>query len=122
MRPDRLSEPMHWPADRRHNDAWRMECTAFGINAVSGNFECASLIVIHDEAFWELYGGYIEANWEVEGLRRYSTLAAGMIESFMADSRWSNEGLFSFIQDIRRLAELDKERVPLPEIEVELNR
>jgi hypothetical protein len=122
MRPDRLSEPMRWLADRRRDDAWRMECTAFGINAISGNFECASLIVIQDESFWELYGGYIEANWEVEGLQRYSTLAAGTIESLMADSRWSNEGLFSFIQGIRRLAELDKERVALPEIEVELNR
>lgn len=40
----------------------------------------------------------------------------------MADPRWSNEGLFSFIQGIRRLAELGKERVALPEIEVELDR
>jgi hypothetical protein len=122
MRSDRMSGPMRWLADRRHHDAWRMECTAFGINAVSGNFECASLIVIHDETFWEQYGGYIEANWGVEGLRRYSTLASGTIQSLMANPRWSNEGIFCFVQGVRRLAELDKERVALPEIEVELNR
>lgn len=122
MRPDQLSEPMRWLADRRHDDVWRMECTAFGINAVSGNFECASLIVISDESWWDLYGGYIEANWEVEGLRRYSSRAPGTLESLIADSRWNNEGLFAFIEGIRRLAQLNDGRIELPEIEVELTR
>lgn len=120
MRPDLLSEPMRWLVDRRGDDVWQMECTAFGINSISGNFECASLIVINDENWWDLYGGYIEANWEVEGLRRYSSLATNMLESLISDPSWSNEGLFSFIEGMRRLADLDSERVALPEIEVEL--
>lgn len=122
MRPDRLSEPMRWLVDRRSDDVWRMECTAFGINSMSGNFECASLIVIGDESWWDLYGGYIEANWEVEGLQRYSSLATNRLESLIADPSWSNEGLFSFIEGIRRLADLDGERVALPEIEVEISK
>jgi hypothetical protein len=122
MRSDLLSQPMRWLADRRQDGVWHAECTAFGINAVSGNFECASLIVINDERWWDLYGGHIEANWEVEGLRRYSTLAPSVIESLVADPNWSNEGLFAFVEGIRRLSELDSERVALHGLKVELQR
>lgn len=122
MRHDRLSEPMRWLAERRTDSTWHIECTGFGINAVSGNFEFPCLLVIDDEQWWDLYSGHIEANWEVEGLRRYSTLSTGMLESLIADPSWSNEGLFSFIEGLRRLAELDSERVALPNIEVELEK
>ena len=122
MRPDRLSEPMRWLANQRNNESWHIECTGYGINAVSGNYEFPCLIVINDEAWWERYGGHIEANWEVGGLHRYSTLSAELLESLIADQRWSNEGLFAFVEGLRRLAELDSERVALPHIEVELHK
>jgi hypothetical protein len=36
------------------------------------------------------------------------------------DPRWSNEGLFAFIEGLRRLAELDTaSRVAVPEIDAE---
>jgi DNA-binding XRE family transcriptional regulator len=72
MHPSRLSEPMRWLTGVP--DALRMECTGFGLNLVSGNYEFASLIVIDDEEFWHRYGGHIEANWESAGLRLYSSL------------------------------------------------
>ena len=122
MRPDRLSEPMKWLANQRDNGSWHIECTGYGINAVSGNYEYPCLIVINDEAWWDQYGGHIEANWEVGGLHRYSTLSAELLESLIADPRWSNEGLFAFVEGLRRLAELDTERVALPHIEVELHK
>jgi hypothetical protein len=122
MRSERLSEPMRWLVDRRQDNVWHAECTGFGINGISGNFEFASLVTINDERWWDLYSGHIEANWEVEGLRRYSTLESGMIESLAADPNWSNEGLFAFAEGLRRLAELDGERVTLPSMEVELQR
>jgi hypothetical protein len=122
MRSDRLSDPMRWLAERRQGETWHIECTGFGVNSVSGNFEFACLIVINDEQWWDLYGGHIEANWEVEGLRRYSTLSTDMLESLIADPSWSNEGLFSFVEGVRRLAEMDNERVALPNIEVELEK
>ena len=53
-----------------------MECTGFGLNLVSGNYEFACLIVIDDEDFWTRYGGVIEANWESRLLRQYSSLDA----------------------------------------------
>ncbi len=62
MHPSRLSEPMRWLSETPH--ALRMECTGFGLNLVSGNYEFASLMVIEDEEFWPQYGGQIEANWD----------------------------------------------------------
>ena len=38
----------------------------------------------------------------------------------MLDPRWSNEGLFAFVEGLRRLAELDiAARVTAPEIDAE---
>jgi hypothetical protein len=122
MRPDRLSDPMHWLVDRRDSDAWNTECTAFGINAVSGNFEFASLVVINDETWWDLFGGYIEANWEVEGLRRFSTLDTRSLANLLSDPSWSNEGFFALLEGVRRLADIDSKRVALPNVEVEIQR
>jgi hypothetical protein len=63
MHPARLSEPMRWLLTEEPG-ALRMECTGFGLNLVSGNFEFACLIVIDSDEFWTRFGGHIEANWE----------------------------------------------------------
>jgi hypothetical protein len=115
MHPSRLSEPMRWL--REDNARMRIECTGFGINLVSGNYEFASLIVIEDEEFWPRYGGHIEANWEAAGLRLYSSLDRQLISPLIMDETWSNEGLFAFLQGLRRLRELG-DRVDLPVIEL----
>lgn len=115
MHPSRLSEPMRWLTGVP--DALRMECTGFGLNLVSGNYEFASLIAIDDEEFWCQYGGHIEANWESAGLRLYSSLDRGLLTELIADERWSNEGLFALIQGLRRLRELGGKRVMLPALE-----
>jgi hypothetical protein len=110
----RLSEPMRWLMDNADTSQWRMECTGFGFNLVSGNFEFASLIVIDDEAWWARFGGQVEANWESEGLRRYSSRDCEGLEDLIHDRSWSNEGLFAFIEGIRRLSEVGAERVCSP--------
>ncbi len=112
MHPSRLSEPMRWLTETPQ--ALRMECTGFGLNLVSGNYEFASLIVIDDEEFWRRYGGHIEANWESAGLRLYSSLDRELLTELVVDERWSNEGLFALIQGLRRLGELGGKRVTLP--------
>lgn len=114
MHLSRLSEPMRWLTE---NQALRMECTGFGLNLVSGNYEFASLIVIEDEEFWGRYGGHIEANWESTGLRLYSSLDRELLTELISDERWSNEGLFALIQGLRRLGELGGKRVTLPALE-----
>lgn len=118
MHPSRLSEPMRWLMARP--DGFRMECTAFGLNLVSGNFEFPGLIVIDDEEFWARYGGLIEANWESSMLRQYSTLDRPLLTELISDVAWSNEGLFALLQGLRRLGQIGGDRVDLPTIEWEI--
>ena len=115
MHPSRLSEPMGWLVGEPGR--LRMECTGFGLNLVSGNFEFPSLIVIEDEEFWARYGGIIEANWESSNLRQYSSLDPQLLTELISDVAWSNEGLFALLQGLRRLAEIGGSRVDLPAIE-----
>ncbi len=69
MHPSRLSEPMRWLLSAP--DRLRMECTGFGLNLVSGNYEFASLIVVEDEDFWTRYGGaWIHRRNALVGARR----------------------------------------------------
>ncbi|MGH3975455.1 MAG: helix-turn-helix transcriptional regulator [Pseudonocardiaceae bacterium] len=115
MHPSRLSKPMLWLSE--NPDAMIMECTGFGLNLVSGNYEFGALVVIDDEEFWHRYGGHIEANWECAGLRLYSSLDRELLTELIADERWNNEGLFSLLQGLRRLEELGGKRVNSPAIE-----
>jgi hypothetical protein len=114
MHHGRLSEPMRWLLGAPGR--LRTECTGFGLNLVSGNYEFACLVVIEDEEFWPRFGGNIEANWESSGLQLYSSLDGDLISKLALDESWSNEGLFAFLQGIRRLREIGGSRVRLPEI------
>lgn len=115
LHPARLSEPMRWlTADAAR---MRMECTGFGINLVSGNFEFACLVIIDDEEFWSRYGGEIEVNWEASGLQLFSSLDADLVSQLMSDESWSNEGLFALAQGLRRLSAIGDERVRLEPVE-----
>ncbi|QWF84971.1 hypothetical protein HUW46_08423 [Amycolatopsis sp. CA-230715] len=116
MHPGRLSAPMRWLTERP--ERMRMECTGFGFNLVSGNYEFASLVVIEDEEFWPRFGGDVEANWEAAGMRQYSTRDGDLITELFGEENWSNEGLFAFIQGLRRLAQIGGDRVRIPDIEL----
>lgn len=116
----RMSAPMRWLAEHPDPTAWRIECTGFGLNLVSGNFEFASLIVVEDDEWWDRFGGAVEANWEAEGVRRYSTLDRQGIARLVQDDTWSNEALFALLQGLRRLAETGGARVDLPPITLEM--
>ncbi len=118
MHPSRLSEPMRWLTS--NSAALRMECTGFGLNLVSGNYEFASLIVIDDEEFWTRHGGQVEANWESSSLRRYSSLDSSLLSELISDVAWSNEGLFALLQGLRRLSQIGGYRVSLPRIDWEI--
>jgi hypothetical protein len=114
MHPGRLSEPMRWLTE--DPGRLRMECTGFGLNLVSGNYEFACLIVIEDEEFWTRHGCHIEANWEATRLRQYSTLDGDLLAELAADESWSNEGAFALLQGLRRLGEIGGSRVRLPAV------
>jgi hypothetical protein len=118
MHPSRLSEPMRWLTTVV--GALRMECTGFGLNLVSGNYEFASLIVIDDEEFWRRYGGQLEVNWESSTVRRYSSLDRNSLTELIAEVAWSNEGLFALLQGLRRLSQIGGNRMNLPPIHWEI--
>jgi transcriptional regulator with XRE-family HTH domain len=118
MHPSRLSEPMRWLL--AEPGRLRMECTGFGLNLVSGNFEFPALIVVDDEEFWTRYGGQVEANWESANLRQFSSVDTERMIELVNDPAWSNEGLFALLQGLRRLREIDDSRVNLPTIEWEI--
>ncbi len=120
LHPSRLSEPMKWLC--AEPGRMRTECTGFGLNLVSGNYEFTCLTVIEDEEFWDRYGGQVEANWEASGLRLYSSRDADLISELISEETWTNEGLFALLQGVRRLAELDGYRVEVPAVETSASR
>lgn len=64
MHRHRASEPLAWLLDQQASGAYRTECTGFGLNMVTGNYEFACLIVIDDESWWDDFGHLVESNWE----------------------------------------------------------
>ena len=115
--PQRRSQPMAWL--HAHPDAYRVECVGFGINMVTGNCEFACLVLIEDETWWERFAGQIEANWETQRIRRYSSHDTAGLQALIADPLWSNEGLFAFLQGLRRLGQVGSmSRLALPSIDV----
>ena len=120
MHPMRLSEPMRWLL--QNHDSLNIECTGFGFNLVSGNFEFASLIVVHAEEFWLRHGGRVMANWESSALRQYSSLDSESLAELVQDAAWSNEGLFALLQGLRRLKQVGGDRVNVPAIDWQLLR
>jgi hypothetical protein len=118
MHPMRLSEPMQWLLESPGR--LRMECTGFGLNLVSGNYEFAALLVIDAEGFWSRYGGQIEANWESMSLRQYSSLDSESLAELAHEPAWSNEGMFALLQGLRRLEQTGGSRVNVPAIDWQL--
>jgi hypothetical protein len=115
LHPFSTTPPMAWL--HSHPDSWRMECTAFGINMVTGTYEFSCLVLIEDPEWWASYGYLLAGNWETRRLHCYSSLDNDGIVHLIGDPRWSNEGLFAFIEGIRRLAELGSSRIRVPPVE-----
>jgi hypothetical protein len=118
MHPTRLSEPVRWLM--AEPDRLTIECTAFGLNLINGNYTFACLIVIDDEDFWSHYGGLITGNWESSSLRQYSSLDSSSLAALVQDPAWNHEGLFGLLPGLRRLSQIGGHRVNLPAIEWEL--
>ena len=122
----RTADPLH---EERQPDAlrallqtresFRAICTGYGINLLSGKYEVPCLVVIEDETWWGQWGYQVAGNWETTSVETYSSADTSGLTSLLHDPRWSNEGLFSFIQGLRLLAENDAgDRVRCPNLEV----
>jgi hypothetical protein len=116
MHEDRLTDTMRWLVNHRDNGAYSVEAAGFGYNAISGNFELPSLIVVQDEQWWAQFAGTLTPCWETSGILRVSSRDTAGLESLLGDSRWSNEGLFALALALRRLAQVDPDRTCIPTI------
>ncbi len=117
MHPDLLTGPMRYLTEAGP-DAWSMECTGFGFNLLTGNYEFPCLVAVHDEGFWQRCGGDVESNWESERITLVSSQDEAGLRSLAHNPAWSDEGLFAFVLGLRRLHELHPERVALPHFEI----
>lgn len=117
MHPDLLTAPMRYLTEAGP-DAWSMECTGFGFNLLTGNYEFPCLVAVHDEGFWQRCGGDVESNWESERITLVSSQDAAGLRALTHNPAWSDEGLFAFVLGLRRLHELHPERVALPHFEI----
>lgn len=95
------SAPMRWLDD--HNDAFVLVATGFGINMVSGNYEVACLAIVDDPTWWDLHAEALRGNWEMRRTIACSSKDTGGLLALLADPRWSDEGLFAFLEGLRRL-------------------
>ncbi|WP_406027357.1 hypothetical protein OH802_09785 [Nocardioides sp. NBC_00850] len=117
MHPDLLTGPMRYLTEAGP-DAWSMECTGFGFNLLTGNYEFPCLVAVHDEGFWQRCGGDVESNWESERITLVSSQDEAGLRALAHNPAWSDEGLFAFVLGLRRLHELHPERVALPHFEI----
>lgn len=117
MHPELLTGPMRYLTEAGP-DAWSMECTGFGFNLLTGNYEFPCLVAVHDEGFWQRCGGDVESNWESERITLVSSQDGAGLRSLAHNPAWSDEGLFAFVLGLRRLHELHPERVALPHFEI----
>jgi hypothetical protein len=74
--------------------------------------------VIRDSTWWDRYHHRIEGNWEPKRLRCYSSQDTEGLAGLIANSRWSNEGLFALLEGLRRLAQHNPSKTSVPTIEV----
>lgn len=116
LHPNALSEPMRWLID--HPDAYHVETTGFGINMLGGNYEFACLVLIEDPAWWDRYGDRVQANWEAARILCYSSRDTDGLARLAGDPTWSNEGLFAYVEGLRRLAISNPVKTAIPPISV----
>jgi hypothetical protein len=50
-------------------------------------------------------------------LRQYSSLDSESLSKLACDDTWGNEGVFAFLQGLRRLKQIGGDRVSMPEVE-----
>jgi hypothetical protein len=62
----------------------------------------------------------VEANQESSALRQYSSLDGDGLAALTSDDAWSYDGLFTFLQGLRRLQQVGGDRVDIPAVDCEV--
>lgn len=112
----RECEALKWFLDNK--DSYDLECTSFGIDLVSGNYEFAILLAVHDVEYWNKFGSLMKTNWELLSDVNPSVHSRDreQLSELAQKSDWTGEGLVAFVEGLRRLKVLEPKKVHLPNI------
>jgi hypothetical protein len=107
---------MRWFLD--HKNSYELICTCFGIDAISGNYQFGTLLIIHDEEYWDTFGREMEANWEGKErtTKLISTKDKAALEKLVRQSNWTGEGLQTLHEALFYLKKRYPKRMSLPNI------
>lgn len=107
---------MRWFID--HKESYELICTCFGVDMVSGNYQFGTVLIIHDEEYWDTFGREMEANWEGKErtTRIISTKDSAAVEKLIKQGNWTGEGLQTLCEGLFYLKKKYPRRLSLPNI------
>ena len=106
-----------------HRGGYRCETTAFGFNAMAGNYEFAMLLMVPDESYWNTFRTLMTSkSWEFDDSKgkKAMSLDEDQLQEILALPDWTSEALFQFVEGLLRIKKLEPERVRLPGLRREL--
>jgi len=95
---------------RKHSETIVNELIGFGFNTVVGNWECATLLVVQDERYWEQFGDMMKYGWEAENVLGFSTKHIHSWQRAIQERRWAGDSLVALLDGLKRLHELEPDR------------
>lgn len=112
-----LCEGVEWFEQFEGNkDKYWLDVVAFGLNAVSGNYDFGILLVVEDPNYRKDFRSKMFPNWEADRLCPISTTNEKQIQDVLANKRWAPESLYHFVQGLLHLKKLRPKAVKLPPI------
>jgi len=105
---------MKWFYD--NPESFDLECTCFGIDMVSGNYQFGMLLVIHKESIYKQCASKMDENWEsAKGNTKFvSSKDQVWLAKLIKKPNWTGEGLITLIEGLKRLSAMDPQRVKMP--------
>lgn len=111
--------PIYWLD--RHKGSYDVSLTGFGYSLITGSYSFSVLLAVLDESFWVEYSQMMKTNWEVTSLQDpIVSSTSGRLGELMQENGWTDWGLFTFAQGLRRLQVLEPRRVKMPRMEYDM--
>jgi uncharacterized protein DUF4062 len=88
------------------------ELTAFGFNALVGNWECPVTLAVLNPEYWEMFGSCMKYNWEAKKVVPVSSKDPQAWARALGGP-WGGDSLLSVVRGLSRLRELDASRVTI---------
>jgi hypothetical protein len=115
-----VCKPFEWLRGNRNH--YRLVCTGFGLNLMSGTYEIAILLIVRNPSFWKKFSPMLITNWETaEAISPLiSSKDAETLRSMLSNPAWTGASLFSLCLGLCYLSNLEPSRVNMPNIRIRL--